>query len=396
MPGTVPRAKGRGTVPDTGAADEQRCQRDERRDQHHVAAFVPRVVHGELDKPDEQPEHEQACGRRGPAPLRQHHQRREARGHQLRPHPREESLDERQPRDPVHQRANRVRRLPRHRHLPVVEAVVGPVRQHEKDHHAGGACGQADERRHGSARVVGGWGIDRYDRPQASAPGEGQSQQGIEDDRGHEECGGCLREPRQRHHRPREVAKRGAPPCHRVGCPSRDDEGGHGRFHERRAVPHDEDVVGREQPGAHHRRAPATCGPQAERERRDGAQPRGNGHDTGLPRPDAELAERGVFERGEDGRHEHGVPGVGSPRAPERAIAGVVRPRALVVPHDADGAVSGRICGEPDEPERSPQQEREGDARGRVPPRGRHVSACSAGGTAAARGSTSRAREPAA
>ena len=63
--------------------------------------------------------------------------------------------------------------------------------------------------------------------------------------------------------------------------------------------------------------------------------------------------ERGVLESREHRRDVHRVPAVGRPRAPERPVARVVDPRALVVPHDADRRAPRRVGGRIDAAQRA-------------------------------------------
>ena len=69
---------------------------------------------------------------------------------------------------------------------------------------------------------------------------------------------------------------------------------------------------------------------------------------------------RAYSSPGEYRRDEHRVPLVGPPRAPQRAVARVVHPRAFVVPDDPDGRVRGRIGSGPGAAkERAHQQRRD-------------------------------------
>ena len=83
-------------------------------------------------------------------------------------------------------------------------------------------------------------------------------------------------------------------------------------------------------------------GQAQQQDRRDAGQHR---HAARLPQPDAEGAEGGVLEAREHGRDVERVPVVGHPRAEQGPVARVVRPRAFVVPHHADGGAPRRVGG---------------------------------------------------
>ena len=132
-------------------------------------------------------------------------------------------------------------------------------------------------------------------------------------------------------------------------------------------------------------RRPATAA-QAGREKDDRDEARDHRHQPRLPGADAEFAKRGVLERREHRRDEHRIPVVGPPHAPERAVAGVVRPRAFVVPDDADAGDADlrRIGAQPERPQR--RRGREDDEQPDEEGAARHVS------FAAARPRTSSSR----
>ena len=140
--------------------------------------------------------------------------------------------------------------------------------------------------------------------------------------------------------------------------PARHAEGDHRRLHERRARIHDPHVVRGEQ----RCRDQASTAPAEARhpraQRRDGEHACQHRDEPGLPEPDAKRLERRVFERGEHRRDVHRVPvvAVDRPRAPQGLVAGVVRPRALVVPDDTDRRFPRRVG----EREGAAQQRRDG------------------------------------
>ena len=176
-----PSARSRGAddelrwQPRTIRANDQGRERDERRDEHHVAAFVAGVVHRQLEQSDEDPEHQQSLGRPRRAPARRDGRDADRRADEDQPHPAEEILDDGQPRRAIDQIAERVRRLARHRHLPVVELILLPVGQDEREADRQRRAGQTGQRHPGRTRVASarapiGWRRSRRARRARSPP----------------------------------------------------------------------------------------------------------------------------------------------------------------------------------------------------------------------------------
>ena len=162
--------------------------------------------------------------------------------HDQRPIAREDVVQDREPGDAIDQRLEVVARLPRYRHLPVVEAVVvssaARRRSHERD---------ADRRRQGQRgprsmrrRAVAAWSVPS--RPM------NHDDDGIARN-GRDEEGRCrLGEERQQGADPPPATPQTRPVlCADVAVPGRDHQGDHRRLHNRRAVVHHVDVVGRDE-----------------------------------------------------------------------------------------------------------------------------------------------------
>ena len=135
------------------------------------------------------------------------------------------------------------------------------------------------------------------------------------------------------------------------------DERRHRGFHERGAVPHHERVIDGEQRAADERRAAVS----ATRARHSAARPSimaaseepdatGTVRACQVPTPKALNA--AYSSAVNTGAMIHRIPVVRPPLAPERPIARVVHPRALVVPDDADRARDRRIRAQPERAQR--------------------------------------------
>ena len=146
-----------------------------------------------------------------------------------------------------------------------------------------------------------------------------------------------------------------------VAVPRGHHERDHRCFHERRPVPHHVDVVGRDERARNESGLAAGEPAHAAREEHDRRQPGQFRDKAGLPQADAEERERHVLEAGEDRRDVHRVPAVLHPCAEHRHVAGVVHPRALVVPDDADSRPPGRIGVREDAAQQSGQDQDEGE-----------------------------------
>jgi hypothetical protein len=265
------------------------------------------------------------------------------------PHPRQHVVQHREPRDAVQQRLRVVGRLARHRHLPVVEAVLRPLGRHEQRQGEGAGDGEAGQRPQagGAAALAGharsaGCGEcrgsrgrtrqrDGHERGQADRPDE-------EHRRRFDEVGGDGHDAGDRAPRRPILGPGEGPPAHH-------DRRRHRAFHDRGAVVHRGGVVGGEQDRRGEAGPASADAGDAAAEGNDRDHAERHRHEARLPRADAERRERAVLEPGEDRRHVHRIPVVGAPRAPEGAVAGVVRPRAFVVPDDADGGAPRRIGG---------------------------------------------------
>jgi hypothetical protein len=128
------------------AGHQQRGQRHQRRDEHHVAALAAGIVQRELDQTEDHPQHQEAFARRRRAPARDDGADRYQTAGDHQPHPREDVLHDRQPRRTHQQVVEAVGRLARDRHLPVVEAILAPVRHDEHDGDDDRSAGQSRQR----------------------------------------------------------------------------------------------------------------------------------------------------------------------------------------------------------------------------------------------------------
>ena len=145
----------------------------------------------------------------------------------------------------------------------------------------------------------------------------------------------------------------------RRAVPGCDDEGGHQRFHDRGAVVHHVDVVGREQAAGHQAGEIAGDPSDAEAEQEHGHDARDLGDQTRLANADAEQLEREDSRPVNTGAMKSGFHSSMSPRAEQRLVARVVHPRALVVPHHADARPPGRISGREDAAQRGREHDHE-------------------------------------
>ena len=219
-------------------------RRDERRDEVDEAPLVAHVVQHQLQRPEHQPPDQQPLrGTRALQP-RDETDRRDGPDHEGEPHAGEDVVDHREPARAIDEGANGVGGLPRDRHLPVVEAVLLPVRQHEESGRGQGAERQARQRERGSPTRL---------RLQGSAERPRVAPRLEERDHRHQAEGGderhrcCLGEVRgERGQSRREAPRRAVVRAH--GRPeARDHEGHHRRLHQRGPRVHHPDVVGREQ-----------------------------------------------------------------------------------------------------------------------------------------------------
>ena len=129
-------------VQDTGrqeptiAAQDECRQRGQRRDEEDETPLVRHVVNEKLECAETDPHDEQPLRWQQRAPARERTQNRNHADNDQEPQPREDVVDDGKPRHTVEQRPRIVAGFPRHRHLPVVELVVRPVRndkQRERD-----------------------------------------------------------------------------------------------------------------------------------------------------------------------------------------------------------------------------------------------------------------------
>ena len=267
---------------------------------------------------------------------------------QHQPHPRERAMNERQPCGVARERFQRVLGFARDRHLPVVELKLGPVGDDEE--------GQGQEARDEQAQNHG-----ALVAPARQPPIHRQFQH----DRPGKKRGGSLREEGQHH---RDAGHHSPPGSSDRSCvrrPSHHDEHRHRRFHERGAVPHDERVVGGEQEAAECCRTAVRHRGESPHQRQNRNEARRHGHGARLPGADAERAKRRRFQGREHRRDEHRIPRVGPPDAPQRLVAGVVHPRAFIVPDDADAGLCRRVGGEPHAPHHTGENQ-DGGAQGEV------------------------------
>jgi hypothetical protein len=122
----------RGLVRQQAAAGQHQArQRNEGRNQEHQPPLVADVVDEELQASDRHPQEQQALGVSRPPPARQDAPRANQAEGEHGPHAAERVAD-REPRHPLKHGHQVVRRLSRDGHLPVVELVVAPMRQHEQ------------------------------------------------------------------------------------------------------------------------------------------------------------------------------------------------------------------------------------------------------------------------
>ena len=201
--------------------------------------------------PETDREREQAFGGTccSPAP-RQSQGSRQSKAHN-RQLPQEEVVHRGNPGGAADQGADAVGGLPRHRHLPVVEANLAPVRDREEDEEKGGGNREAGQRPERRARPVSQIGIVARPHP------EHNGRRRLETQRHHvERCRG-LREERQ----PRgDAGQRGPGPMtfgERVSAPGHRDERHHRGLEQRDAIPLHPAVIAGEQRRRDKRRAPA-------------------------------------------------------------------------------------------------------------------------------------------
>ena len=141
------------------SAEHDGGQRDQRRNEEDETALVADVVQEQLERRPARST-ARAAARAGATVRHRASARNQSHGadDHGEPHAREDVVDDGKPRHAVQQRPQVVARLSRHRHLPVVEAVVGPVREHERSRAP--RCrrrGEAGER--GDRRPAAGGGI---------------------------------------------------------------------------------------------------------------------------------------------------------------------------------------------------------------------------------------------